>query len=148
MFLFHFTDKINKTKILGNWYNNCDLTNYLLNISVLAKIQLKIMWVLFWKKKPKKPTKNQHCENDYTNLKILALNFKFCISGIEWEKSSFKQLPSVLRLLMALDLGGSVLVPRICLAVPGIRGVWFISDIVSLSHFNFFDFTECWRNFW
>lgn len=51
--------------------------------------------------------------------------------------ASFIHLSSVLRLAMALDLGGSVLVPRICLAVPGIRGVWFSSDIINLSHFNF-----------
>lgn len=51
--------------------------------------------------------------------------------------SSLIHHSSVLRLAMALDLGGSVLVPRICLAVPGIRGVWFSSDIISLSHLYF-----------
>lgn len=51
--------------------------------------------------------------------------------------SSFICLSSVLRLAMASKLGGSVLVPRICLTVPVIRGVWLSSDILSLSHFNF-----------
>lgn len=51
--------------------------------------------------------------------------------------SSFICLSSVLRLTVALDLGGSVPVPRLCLVVPVIRGIWFSSDIINLSHFNF-----------
>lgn len=51
--------------------------------------------------------------------------------------SSFICLSSVLRLAMALDFGGSVLVPSTCLAVLVIKVIWFSSDIINLSHFNF-----------